>query len=226
MTPVTMPETTGEQVLELVDRARAAQPAWAALGFEGRRRVLLRARAIMARDMDRFIDAIVRDTRKPYEDAQLEVLSGIVSLDFWAKRAKGYLADRRVRTRSPFVFRYKLEIGYAPRGVIGVIGPWNVPMINSFGDCIPALAAGNGVVLKPSELTPTLALECEALMREAGAPEGLFAVATGAGAAGAALVDAVDFVQFTGSTQTGKRVAEQAIGRLTPYTLELGGKDR
>jgi acyl-CoA reductase-like NAD-dependent aldehyde dehydrogenase len=220
-----LPDMTADEVRAIIVRARAAQPEWAALGFDGRKRALLRARAIMARSADRFIDAIVRDTRKPYEDAQLEVLSGISSLHFWAHRAEGYLKEERVRTRNPFAARQKLAISYAPRGVIGVIGPWNVPMINSFGDCIPALAAGNAVVLKPSELTPSLALLCEELLAEAGVPEGIYNVAIGAGETGEALIDGVDFIQFTGSTTTGQAVATRAIQTLTPYTLELGGKD-
>ncbi len=186
---------TADEVRALIVRARAAQPEWEALGFDGRKRALLRARAIMARNTDRFIEAIVRDTRKPYEDAQLEVLSGISSLHFWAHRAEGYLKEERVRTRNPFAARQKLAISFAPRGVIGVIGPWNVPMINSFGDCIPALAAGNAVVLKPSELTPSLALLCEELLAEAGVPEGIYSVAVGAGETGEALIDGVDFIQ-------------------------------
>lgn len=219
------PELTADEVRALVERARAAQPAWEALGFDGRKRVLLRARSFMARNADRFIEAVVRDTRKPYEDAQLEVLSATGSLDFWAKRAAHYLGDQRIRTRNPFALRQQLTISHAPRGVIGVIGPWNVPMINSFGDCIPALAAGNGVVLKPSELTPTAALLAIEMLDDAGVPEGLYGVATGAGSTGEALIDAVDFVQFTGSIRTGQAVATRAIQSMTPYTLELGGKD-
>lgn len=219
------PEFTADEVRALVARARAAQPAWEALGFDGRRQVLLRARSFMARNAERFIEAVVRDTRKPYEDAQLEVLSATGSLDFWAKHAERYLADERVRTRNPFAIRQQLTISHKPRGVIGVIGPWNVPMINSFGDCIPALAAGNGVVLKPSELTPTAALLAREMLDHAGVPEGLYGVATGAGPTGEALIDAVDFVQFTGSIRTGQAVATRAIQSMTPYTLELGGKD-
>lgn len=220
-----LPEMDAEQVRALVARAREAQLAWEALGFKGRKALLLKARAIMAKRSDEFIDAIVRDTHKPYEEAQLEVLSGLGSLHFWAHRAEGYLKEERVRTRNPFALRHKLAVTYRPRGVVGVIGPWNVPMINSFGDCIPALAAGNAVVLKPSELTPSLALLCVDLLREAGVPDGVYSVATGAGATGEALIDAVDFIQFTGSTATGKAVAARAIQTLTPYTLELGGKD-
>ena len=114
---------------------------------------------------------------------------------------------------------------YRPLGVIGVIGPWNYPLTNSFGDCIPALAAGNAVVLKPSEVTPLTSLLMAGALRECGLPEDVLLVATGDGATGAALVDEVDMVMFTGSTRTGKKVLERAARTLTPVSLELGGKD-
>ncbi|MCW3017651.1 MAG: aldehyde dehydrogenase family protein, partial [Solirubrobacterales bacterium] len=110
-------------------------------------------------------------------------------------------------------------------GLVGVIGPWNYPLTNSFGDAIPALAAGNAVILKPSEVTPlTSQLLLEGLL-ESGMPEGVFQVATGRGGAGAALVDVVDMIMFTGSTATGKKVMAKAAETLTPVSLELGGKD-
>ncbi|OLE23113.1 MAG: succinate-semialdehyde dehydrogenase [Catenulispora sp. 13_1_20CM_3_70_7] len=112
-----------------------------------------------------------------------------------------------------------------PVGVVGVIGPWNNPLINSFGDAIPALAAGNAVVLKPSEHTPLTALMMQSMAAECGWPEGVFQVVTGARATGEALVDAVDFVMFTGSTRSGRAVAARAAARLIPCSLELGGKD-
>ena len=118
-----------------------------------------------------------------------------------------------------------LELRYAPVGLVGVIGPWNFPLTNSFGDCIPALAAGNAVILKPSEVTPLTSLLMAEMMGAAGAPDGVFGVATGGGAAGAALVDEVDFIMFTGSTATGKKVMARAAETLTPVSLELGGKD-
>ncbi len=116
-------------------------------------------------------------------------------------------------------------VRYRPVGVVGVIGPWNYPLNNSFGDCIPALAAGNAVVLKPSEVTPLTSLLMAEMLAESGMPEGVFQVATGRGEAGAALVDEVDFVMFTGSVATGKKVMARAAETLTPVSLELGGKD-
>ena len=118
-----------------------------------------------------------------------------------------------------------MVVRYAPVGVVGVIGPWNYPLNNSFGDCIPALAAGNAVVLKPSEITPLTSLLMAEMLAECGIPDGVFSVATGRGETGAALIDEVDFVMFTGSVATGKKVMAQAAQTLTPVSLELGGKD-
>jgi acyl-CoA reductase-like NAD-dependent aldehyde dehydrogenase len=108
---------------------------------------------------------------------------------------------------------------------VGVIGPWNYPLTNSFGDCIPALMAGNSVVLKPSEVTPLTNLLMGEAARECGVPQDVFTVITGAGGTGQALVDNADMIMFTGSTATGKKIAKQAAERLIPVSLELGGKD-
>ena len=143
----------------------------------------------------------------------------------WAKHAEGYLSEERIKGGSPFTLGRKLLIRYEPVGVVGVIGPWNYPLANSFGDCIPALMAGNAVVLKPSEVTPLTSLLMEEALKECGMPDDVYQVATGAGETGAALVDEVDFVMFTGSTKTGKKVMQRAAETLTPVSLELGGKD-
>ena len=106
-----------------------------------------------------------------------------------------------------------------------MIGPWNYPLTNSFGDCIPALIAGNAVILKPSEVTPLTSLLMAECLAECGLPEHVYQVATGLGATGAALIDEVDMIMFTGSTATGKKVMAAAAETLTPVSLELGGKD-
>ena len=106
-----------------------------------------------------------------------------------------------------------------------MIGPWNYPLTNSFGDCIPALAAGNSVILKPSEVTPLTSLLMAEGLRECGLPENVLQIATGRGETGAALIEQVDMIMFTGSTRTGRKVAEAAARRLIPASLELGGKD-
>ncbi|HEY2635953.1 MAG TPA: aldehyde dehydrogenase family protein, partial [Solirubrobacteraceae bacterium] len=215
-----------ERVAELAARARAAQPAWDALGFAGRARILRRCQKWVTDHADRIVSQIVAETGKTAEDAQLaEIAYAANAFGFWAKHAEDYLADERVRSANPFVLGRKLIVRYRPVGLVGVIGPWNFPLTNSFGDCIPALAAGNGVILKPSEITPLTSLLMAEMLSECGLPADVFAVATGDGATGAALVDEVDFVRFTGSTATGKKVMAKAAETLTPVSLELGGKD-
>ena len=218
--------TPPERVAEMVARARAAQTAWEALGFDGRARVLRRAQKWLVDHRDEVIATIVAETGKTYEDALVaEIMYGVSAFGFWAKNAPKFLEDERVRAASPFVAGRKLVVRYRPVGVVGVIGPWNYPLTNSFGDCIPALAAGNAVVLKPSEVTPLTSLEMLEGMRASGLPEGVLQVAPGYGETGAALIDEVDMVMFTGSTATGRKVMERAARTLTPVSLELGGKD-
>jgi acyl-CoA reductase-like NAD-dependent aldehyde dehydrogenase len=220
-------QASADDVREAVARARTAQPAWDALGFDGRAKVLRRAQKWTIDNTDRIAGMIVSETGKTYEDALLaEVAYAAAAFGFWAKRAKKYLADEKVRTSNPFVLGRRLRVRYAPAGVIGVIGPWNYPLTNSFGDCIPALAAGNTVVLKPASLTPlTSELMREGLI-ESGLPEDVYQVVVGPGSSiGNALIDAVDGIMFTGSTEVGKKVMERASQTLTPVSLELGGKD-
>ena len=142
----TVPVVAPEQVAEVVARARRAQPGWEALGFDGRAAVMKRCQKWISDNADRVIDTIVSETGKAYEDALMaEVSYAEGAFAFWAKNAEGYLAEERVKTASPFAKGRKLIVRYAPLGVVGVIGPWNYPLTNSFGDCIPALMAGNAV---------------------------------------------------------------------------------
>jgi acyl-CoA reductase-like NAD-dependent aldehyde dehydrogenase len=221
-----VPDLSADQVKEIVARARAAQPGWEALGFEGRGRVMRRAQKWLIDNAQRVMDTIVSETGKTYEDAQLaEISYGASAFGFWAKNAEKYLADEKVKSSSPMLLGRKLISRYRPLGLIGVIGPWNYPLTNSFGDCIPALMAGNAVILKPSEITPLTSLLMAEALKECGIPDGVFQVATGRGETGAALIDDVDMIMFTGSTRTGKKVMERAAQTLTPVSLELGGKD-
>jgi acyl-CoA reductase-like NAD-dependent aldehyde dehydrogenase len=221
-----VPRMLPEDVAPLVARARAAQPTWWGLGFDGRARILRRAQKWVLDNADRLIDTIVAETGKTRDDAQLAELGYAAgAFGFWAKNAEKHLRDQKVRVSSPMLLGKKALIRYRPRGVVGVIGPWNYPLVNSFGDCIPALAAGNAVILKPSEVTPLTSLLMAECFAECGAPDGVFQVLTGLGDAGAELIDHVDFIMFTGSTATGRKVAERAAQTLTPFGLELGGKD-
>ncbi|MHB8490666.1 MAG: aldehyde dehydrogenase family protein [Solirubrobacteraceae bacterium] len=211
----------------MAKRGREAQPAWEALGFEGRAQVLRRAQKWTMDNAERIISTIVAETGKTYEDAQLaELLYAANAFGFWARKAPKYLADERISSSQILVKGKKLAVRYRPLGLVGVIGPWNYPLTNSFGDCIPALAAGNSVILKPASLTPFTSMLMAEGMQECGLPENVLQVATGSGGStGAALIELVDMIMFTGSTEVGRRIAEAAARRLIPCSLELGGKD-
>jgi acyl-CoA reductase-like NAD-dependent aldehyde dehydrogenase len=223
----TIPILGALELAQLAATAREAQPQWAAIGFASRARVMRRAQKWILDNAERVLDTVVSETGKTYEDAQLADLGYTsVALGFWAKQAERYLADERVPSwNNPLAVGKKLVLRYEPHGLVGVIGPWNYPIVNAFGDCIPALMAGNTVILKPSEVTPLSSLLMAEMLRECGLPEGVFAVATGDGSTGAALIAQVDCVMFTGSTRTGTAVMKAAAERLVPCYLELGGKD-
>ncbi len=220
-------QTDDAELRRLAARGRSVQPEWEALGFEGRARVLLRAQKWMLDNADRVLGVVVAESGKTHEDAQLADLTyTVTALGFWAKHAPKYLADERVPSwNNPIAIGKKLIVRYAPIGLVGVIGPWNYPIANNFGDCIPALAAGNSVILKPSEVTPLSSLLMTEMMRECGMPDGVLQVATGDGRVGAALIGLVDCVMFTGSSRTGRAVMHAAADALIPCYLELGGKD-
>jgi acyl-CoA reductase-like NAD-dependent aldehyde dehydrogenase len=221
-----VPNIGPEALAQMAARARAAQPAWEAMGFEARGDILRRAQRWLLEHSERVISTIVAETGKTYEDAQLaEVTYAANAFGFWARKAPKYLADEHVSSSQILVKGKKLRVRYRARGLIGVIGPWNYPLTNSFGDCIPALAAGNSVILKPSSLTPLTSLLMAEGMLECGLPEHVFQVATGSGGTGSALVELADMVMFTGSTEVGRKIAEAAARRLIPCSLELGGKD-
>jgi acyl-CoA reductase-like NAD-dependent aldehyde dehydrogenase len=223
----TIPVMGEAELATMAARARSAQPGWAALGFNGRAEVMHRARRWMLDNAEKVLETVVSETGKTWEDAQLaDLLYTVTALNFWAKEAEKYLADEHVPSwNNPIAIGKKLVLRYEPFGLVGVIGPWNYPIANSFGDCIPALMAGNSVILKPSEITPLSSLLMEEVMRDCGMPADVFQVATGDGATGAALIAQVDCVMFTGSSRTGKAVMKAAADALIPCYLELGGKD-
>ncbi|GAA3954494.1 aldehyde dehydrogenase family protein [Gordonia caeni] len=212
-------------VAELAARGRAAQPGWEAMGFDGRALVLRRMQQWMSDHADELLEILQAETGRVFEDSVLELAYPLTALGHWARNAEKYLRPQKAAASSPFVLSRRLRSYYRPYGLVGIIAPWNFPITIGFGDSIPALAAGNAVILKPSEITP---LSIEVIRRgleECGMPEGVFQIATGAGATGAAVVDVVDMVMFTGSTATGRKVGAQAAQRLIPASLELGGKD-
>jgi acyl-CoA reductase-like NAD-dependent aldehyde dehydrogenase len=223
----TVPVLGQQELSVMAARARAAQPAWMELGFKGRGAIFLRAQRWMLDNAERVIETVISETGKTYEDAQLTDLGyAVAALGFWAKVAPKYLADERVPAwNNPAVIGRRLVVRYAPHGLVAVIGPWNFPIVNGFGDCIPAMMAGNVVILKPSEVTPLSSLLMLEMLTQCGLPPDVLQVATGDGTTGEALIAEADCVMFTGSTRTGRAVMKAAAEKLIPCYLELGGKD-
>jgi acyl-CoA reductase-like NAD-dependent aldehyde dehydrogenase len=217
--------SSAEDVRAAVETARKAQRDWGDLAPEERGRFLKRAVAVLLEKQDEFAAVITRETGKPEAEVlAAELLASCDALSFYAKRAARILADRTVPLH--LLKTKKLKISYRPLGVVAIITPWNVPFLLALNPTVQALMAGNAVILKPSEVTPFSGQLVELLLREAGVPEGVFQCLLGDGETGAALAGApVDKVSFTGSVETGRKVAEACARNLTPCTLELGGKD-
>jgi acyl-CoA reductase-like NAD-dependent aldehyde dehydrogenase len=203
--------------------ARVAQRSWRRLTFEERAELLLRVRDKLLVREDELVALLMRETGKVRPDALLEILLFYDTVGYYCKNGKRFLADERIRVR---IFKNKrFKSTFVPRGLVVNIAPWNFPFDLAMSETVPALLAGNAVIVKPSEVTPLIAVRAAAVMREAGLPKNLLQVVTGYGKAGATLVEHADFVSFTGSVETGRKVAVACAQRLVPYTLELGGKD-
>src|SRR5215468_6543457 len=202
-----------------VARARVAAERWSALAVEARREELTAFRKAIAGHADELADLLHRENGKPELEALTEVMMALSHIQHAAACAEAALAPRRV---SPGVLaNFRATISYHPLGVVAVIGPWNYPLFTPMGSIAYALAAGNAVVWKPSELTPLIAVKVAEIAQRSFALPDLLQVVTGAGATGAALAK----IAFTGSPATGRRVMTAAAERLTPVLLELGGKD-
>ncbi len=209
-------------VATAVSRARAAQAAWGALPVRERCRALRRARRALVRARSEILEQLERETGKTRFDVVGELMGVCLDLGLLARRAPRWLATSRVSAR-PLLGKRAL-VAYRPRGVVGIISPWNAPLNLALGDAIPALLAGNAVVIKPSELAP-LGVRRAVQAMQGALPPDVLQVVIGTGETGAALVDHVDMICVTGSPETGRRVMERASRRLTPVLLELGGKD-
>ena len=212
------------QVKAAVVRAREAAELWGALSHQERCEQLIRWRRNLALHADELAELIHQETGKPRVDAMREVFVALGHLHHAALRAAKALRSRTVP--SGIMANLKATISYHPLGVVGVIGPWNYPMFTPFGSIASALAAGNAVVFKPSELTPLIGQRFVELAQESMSIPDVLQVITGAGPTGAALARAdIDKLAFTGSAKTGRRVMAIAAEQLTPVLLELGGKD-
>ncbi len=220
----TVPIDSAETVAAKVRELRVHQREWEAIGPNGRKEWLLKLQDWFVDNTDRLADVLQSETGKARVDALIDPAFSIDLTGYYARRAAKFLADEHPSPHSPLARVKTLTTVFRPYPVVGVITPWNFPLAMPVIDVIPALAAGAAVILKPSEVTPLSALELARGWREIGAPP-VLEVVTGAGATGAAVVANADYVQFTGSTPTGRKIAAACVERMIPYSLELGGKD-
>ncbi len=218
---------TPDEVTAAVARAREAQAAWAGRGVAARAACLREFRGVLYRRRGEVADILTRENGKPPMEALgSEVQIVLDYARFYAKVAAHELRGTAFTPASPAMWRKRVSTIHEPHGVVAVISPWNFPFMLAAGVVVPALVAGNAVILKPSEFTPSSGEILGTLLREAGVPDGVLQVVQGDGVTGAALVAAaVDKVFFTGSEATGRRVALECASRLVPCSLELGGSD-
>ncbi|MEV0547798.1 aldehyde dehydrogenase family protein [Nocardia salmonicida] len=220
----TVPVTPPDEVAAAVRELRLYQPEWEAIGPAGRKKWLLKMQDWLIDNTEHLAAVLQSETAKPRVDAIIDPAFAVDILGYYARRAAKFLADDHPSPHSPLARVKTLTVAYRPHPVVGVITPWNFPLAMPAIDVFPALAAGAAVILKPSEVTPLSAVELARGWAEIGAPP-VFKVVTGAGATGAAVVENTDYIQFTGSTATGRKIAAACAERMVPYSLELGGKD-
>lgn len=219
-----VPSCTEEDVRLALRRARTAQSLWSRTGLRERGAVFFRYHDLVLDSREDLLDLIQRECGKARIDALDEVFDVAINSRHYAAHAGRYLRPRRRKGAIPFLTHTR-EFR-RPLGVVGMIAPWNYPLALTASDAIPALIAGNSVVLKPAEETPFSALLAARLLRKAGLPPDVFQVVTGKGRIlGPSLIRGADFLCFTGGTATGRQLAAQAGERLIRCSLELGGKN-
>ena len=219
--------TPPKKVESIVEQARQAFSVWRDLGLEARTRILKRAQQCLLDECEAFAGLITEEMGRPVVESMVMELEASVDLmGYYTKRAERFLGDRRVPLHNVFFKRRRSTLHFEPLGVLGVISPWNWPLLIPLGCIVPALLAGNAVVFKPSELTPLFGLKIRELFLEAGLPDGVFQVVQGAAAVGKALVESrVEKIFFTGSTAVGQEVMEEAARSFRKAVLEMGGSD-
>lgn len=220
----TVPRCQHIDVEEAAAIARETQTTWQQWPIEQRAEVLRSFAKLIEEHRSQLLDLLQLETGKARVDALEETFTIPNTCQYYADVAPQLIADEKRQGSFPGLST--ATVTYDPVGVVGIISPWNYPLVLSITDAIPALLAGNGVILKPDEKTPYTPLALVELLEQAGAPEGLMTVVTGQGATvGPAVIDESDYVVFTGSTKTGQTVAKRAAGQLTGCLLELGGKN-
>jgi acyl-CoA reductase-like NAD-dependent aldehyde dehydrogenase len=223
----TFPKHDNDDVRSIVATARKAAHWWGTLGFDQRKRLLLRWCGEIAAEQETLVALMRAENGKPRDDAFLEVLLALEHIRWAARNARRVLRPRRVPS-GLLMINHSAYLEYGPFGVVGVIGPWNYPVFTPLGSIAYALAAGNAVVFKPSEYTPAIGQWIVDAFTRANpdAPAGVLSLVTGLGDSGAALCrSGVDKLAFTGSARTGRRVAAACAETLTPVLIECGGKD-
>lgn len=221
----TFPVFSAADVRTVVDEARQAARWWAEIGFAERRRRLLAWRSLILDRLDELAELTHAEVGKPLDDARLEAGLAVAHIDWAAKNAAKTLGRRAV---SPglLMANHGATVRYLPYGVIGVIGPWNYPVLTPLGSIGYALAAGNAVVFKPSELSSAIAEWLVASFAEVVPEQHVLQLVTGDGRTGAALCGAgINKLAFTGSSATGRKVMAACAQSLTPVVMECGGKD-
>jgi succinate-semialdehyde dehydrogenase/glutarate-semialdehyde dehydrogenase len=220
----TVPRCRPDDVRTAIERARTAQAGWAKTSFAERRSIFLRYHDLVLDRQEELLDLLQVESGKARRHAFEEVLDVAITARYYANTAERHLKPRRRRGALPLLteaWEY-----HHPVGVVGIIAPWNYPLTLSISDALAAIAAGNGIVLKPDGQTPFIALRAVELLEEAGLPEGLMQVVTGSGSElGPHMIEGTDFIMFTGSTKTGRTVAAQAGEQLIGASMELGGKN-
>lgn len=219
-----LPLSTRADVEHAIADARVAQRAWARTPVETRARILLRFHDLVLARQSELLDLVQLESGKARRHAFEEVGDCAIVARHYARKGPDYLRDARHMGAFP-VLSQTVE-SHLPKGVVGIVSPWNYPLSLSITDALPALMAGNTVVLRPDVQSSLTALAGVELLHEAGLPDGVLQVVLGHGdPTGQAVVDLADYVCFTGSTATGRRVAEAAGRRLVSFSLELGGKN-
>ncbi|KAA0017683.1 succinic semialdehyde dehydrogenase [Antrihabitans cavernicola] len=219
-----IPIGTADDVAAAVAKARAAQTDWTRTSVRDRARIIERYRTLVRSNRGFLMDVAQAETGKARSAAQEEILDIMLNARFYAREAPKLLEPERVQGMLPALT--KTVVNYQAKGVVGIISPWNYPMAMSISDALPALLAGNAVVVKPDSQTPYCTLANAELLYQAGLPRELFAVVPGPGSVvGTAIAQSCDYLMFTGSTGTGRLLAEQAGHRLIGFSAELGGKN-
>ncbi|WP_205878055.1 succinic semialdehyde dehydrogenase [Mycobacterium camsae] len=220
----TIPVATADDVTAAFAQARAAQVEWAKRPVSERIDVIRRYRDLVIENRDFLMDLLQAEAGKARWAAQEEIVDLMANANYYVRVTAKLLKPQKVQALLPAIG--KTTVGYQPKGVVGVISPWNYPMTLTASDSVPALLAGNAVVLKPDSQTPYCALACAELLYQAGLPRALYAIVPGPGAVvGTAITENCDYLMFTGSTQTGSHLAEHAGRRLIGFSAELGGKN-